>query len=256
MQPDNVSKWAVVQVLKTGKHFRRIIQISEEKGLYFAVRILVNLLFGYFYFKIFCSSRTFIFQGKPYSYFYHWYNVTWTNERAIEIPIIWDVVTEHSEMRILEVGNVLSHYFSVDHVILDKYEHAEGVINQDVVNFQPMHKYDLIISVSTLEHVGWDENQCEPRKILLAIENLKRCLASGGTMVVTLPLGQNPAMDDLLGKGELRFTEQYFFKRVAEDNRWIEVDWTTVQETECENYLSPNLLLVGFIHSSTLTQGI
>jgi hypothetical protein len=38
--------------------------------------------------------------------------------------------------------------------VLDKYEQAPGVINEDVVSFSPPQKYDLIVSVSTLEHVG------------------------------------------------------------------------------------------------------
>ena len=96
------------------------------------------------------------------------------NERAIEVPIVWKIVSEYSEGRILEVGNVLSHYFSVCHDILDKYEKADGVINQDVVNFWAPNKYELIVSISTLEHVGWDESPRDPNKILRAIENLKR----------------------------------------------------------------------------------
>jgi len=51
---------------------------------------------------------------------------------------------------------VLSHYFAVKHDIVDKYEIAPSVVNEDLVNFKPGKKYDLIVSISTLEHVGWD----------------------------------------------------------------------------------------------------
>ena len=44
------------------------------------------------------------------------------------------------------------------HDVLDKYEKGNNVINDDVVSFSTEVKYDLIVSVSTLEHVGWDEN--------------------------------------------------------------------------------------------------
>jgi hypothetical protein len=67
-------------------------------------------------------------------------------------------VKRYKERNILEIGNVLSHYFPVNHDIVDKYEKADGVINQDVVHFYSPKKYDLIVSVSTLEHVGWDED--------------------------------------------------------------------------------------------------
>jgi hypothetical protein len=112
------------------------------------------------------SRKTFIFNGKTYYYFVHKYNTTWKNERAVEVPIIWDIVREHYRQgkRVLEVGNVLSHYFRIFHDVLDKYEVAEGVINQDVVDFKPAWKYDLIVSISTLEHVGWDEEPKEPEK--------------------------------------------------------------------------------------------
>ena len=59
---------------------------------------------------------------------------------------------------IFEVGSVLSHYFPINHDVLDKYEKGHGVINQDVVDFKPHNKYDLIVSISTLEHVGFDDN--------------------------------------------------------------------------------------------------
>ena len=38
-------------------------------------------------------------------------------------------------------------------------------------------KYDLIVTISTLEHVGWDEEPRDPSKVLRAIENLKSCYA-------------------------------------------------------------------------------
>ena len=44
---------------------------------------------------------------------------------------------------LLEIGNVLSHYFKWDHDVVDKYEKVEGVINEDVVDFRPSKKYDI-----------------------------------------------------------------------------------------------------------------
>jgi hypothetical protein len=74
----------------------------------------------------------------------------------IEVPIIYEMVKEAEAygQKVLEVGNVLSHYFHVNHDIVYKYEKAKGVINEDVINFRLPKKYDLIISISTLEHMG------------------------------------------------------------------------------------------------------
>ena len=77
----------------------------------------------------------------------------------------------------LEVGNVLSHYQRVCHDIVDKYEAREGVINEDVVSFDPGRRYALIVSISTLEHVGWDENPRETDKVSRALDNLERLRA-------------------------------------------------------------------------------
>lgn len=186
----------------------------------------------YFVFKVLQPLRTFKFQGRSYNYFCHRYNFAWGNERTVEIPVIWEVVKEYQGKRILEVGNVLSHYFPVDHDILDKFEKGEGVINQDVVKFAPGKKYDLIISISTLEHVGWDEKPRDPKKILKALKNLKGCLSSKGKMMVTLPLGYNPEMDKLLGEGKIRFSKQYYLKRISKDNRWQEVSWKDIRKAK------------------------
>jgi len=188
-------------------------------------------------------DKVFKFQGNTFSYFYHEYNRTWENERAIEVPIIWEIVERHRARNILEVGNVLSHYFPVNHDIVDKYEKADGVINQDVVYFQPSKRYDLIISISTLEHVGWDEEPRDPAKILLAIENLERLLAPGGKMIITLPLGYNSELDKLLREGMIQFTRRFFLKRISKDNQWKEVRNAKYGEP----FPAANGLIIGFI---------
>jgi len=211
----------------------RIKKVFKEKGIYyttnFTIKIITQMVknsFWCYYYKIFKLPKTFTFEGKTYRYFYHKYNTTWRNERVIEIPIIWDIVKKYRGKKILEVGNVLSNYFNVDYDILDKYEKVEGVINEDVVDFQPSEKYDLIVSISTLEHVGWDMGDSPPysTKILQAIENLKKCLVPKGEIVITLPLGYNSVLDELLEQGKIQFTKQNYLKRISRNNNWIKVD--------------------------------
>jgi len=202
-------------------------------------------------FKSAFKPARFTFRGQTYNYFYHRYNSTWRNERAIEIPIVWDICKKYKGKRILEVGNVLSHYFPVRHTILDKYEKGPGVINLDVVDFQPTEKYDLIVSISTLEHVGWDEKPREPRKILRALRNLKEALAPGGLMVVTLPIGYNREMDKLIEKREICFTEQYCLKRISPDNRWIEVTYSEIRHVKYNiPFPAANGIIVGIIRKA------
>lgn len=150
------------------------------------------------YCRAFKSSRTFLFEGREYKYFYHPYNLAWRNERAVEIPIVRSFIEAHNGEEVLEVGNVLSHYQAIDHKVLDKYEAGPGVINEDATEFDPPDRYGLIVSISTLEHVGWDENPRERDKPLSAINNLLRLLAPGGELVTTAPVGLNPDFDGLL----------------------------------------------------------
>ena len=52
--------------------------------------------------------------------------------------------------KILEIGNVLNHYFSFNHTVIDKYEEATGVLNVDIVDFDTNEKFDLVVSISTV----------------------------------------------------------------------------------------------------------
>jgi hypothetical protein len=176
------------------------------------------------YCKAFRSGRTFLLDGHPYSYFYHEYNLAWRNERTVEIPVALSYLREHAGQAVLEVGNVLSHYLSVAHDVVDKYEEAPGVINEDVATFAPHGKYGLIISVSTLEHVGWDEAERDPGKALLAIDNLRGLLAAGGEFLITAPVGLNPEFDRLLGSGAVPFEHLWALKRVPRRNTWVQTD--------------------------------
>jgi hypothetical protein len=175
----------------------------------------------------------FTFNDARYRYFYHRYNETWNNERAVEIPIVWNEVEQHDAERILEVGNVLSHYYPVHHDVVDKHEKGDGIINADVVDFHPEKKYDLIVSISTLEHVGFNEEgfseqpglMAHPEKTLHAIQNLKGLLSHRGKIIATVPLGYNVALDQLLREGNKSiFTSTFYLKRVSRNNHWVEVE--------------------------------
>jgi len=252
--PDSETFFADSFTFSGMKLISKVKRLYKEKGVCYLIRRgtrkvtnPIKNFFSYYYYRMFKASRTFIFQGERYHYFYHKYGKTWRSERSIEIPIAWDIVKKHKDKSILEVGNVLSHYFSVNHVIIDKYEVANGVINQDVVEYKTTQKYDLIISISTLEHVGWNEIPREPVRVLKAFENLKHCLAHKGMIVVTIPLGYNPVLDELLKKGKIKFAEQHYFKRISYDD-WMEVNQKTIQNAKYGvPFPHANALLIGVI---------
>ncbi len=220
--------------------------VAREKGALHAARGGMKYAAAYLKSKFSRSTRTFALGGKRYPYFHSLYNVTWDTERAVEVSVAWAEVQRAPARRMLEVGNVLSHYFAVNHDIIDKYEIGPGVLNQDVVEFVPARQYDLIVSISTLEHVGWDEAPRDPGKTLRAIEHLRTLLAPGGTLLVTLPAGYQPQLDRLLRDGALRFAEQHALKRVSRDNRWVEVPLGEALDSRYDApYRGANGLIVG-----------
>lgn len=192
------------------------------------------------------ARRRFSFRGSDYSYFVHAYNETWRNERAVEIPIVRDLLGGN----VLEVGNVLSHYGVSGHTVVDKYERAMGVLNVDALDYRPTERFDAIVSISTVEHMGFDEDERDDGKPRRAIEHLSGMLAPGGTLVATIPLGYNVAAVPMCMPGNSGvFTEVAFLKRVSE-TEWSEASWDAVKAMPYNApFPAANALAVGFVRA-------
>jgi hypothetical protein len=168
------------------------------------------------------------------------------------IPIVWDMIQMYRQQnkKVLEVGNMLSYVFKVDHDILDKYEIVEGVINEDAVDFNPPRQYDLIVSIFTLQVVGLDESPREPTKGFRAMQNLKRLLAPGGRMIVLHALGHNYEMDKLLKNGTMQFDKQFYLKRTSH-YKWKETIWDDVKDSTYDYSIpTANGVVIGVIEKS------
>ncbi len=178
---------------------------------------------------------------KRYRYIRHSYNSTWLNERQVELPLAREILRRYRGQRILEVGNVTPYYFRRGHRhdVVDKYEPGPRVINHDILDFMAEEPYDLIISISTIEHIGWDSiamtndtrpnlEQRDSQKIPRVITHLRSLLASGGEIFLTVPLGYNMYLDRLLERGKIPFSEVYYLKHDG-GNRWYEASWEEVR---------------------------
>jgi len=195
-------------------------------------------------------SRKFKVLNTRYNYFYHKRNCTWNNERAVEIPIIWEIVNRYKNKEILEVGNVLSNYFNFNHDIIDKYEIADDVMNIDIVDYHPNKNYDLIISISTFEHIGWNEALKDPEKVLTAIDKMLKLLNRNGKVIITIPLGWNPYLDKLLEEKRIKFYNRICLKRVSQNNLWKEVKWNNIKNSKYNvPFPAANGLLILFIRN-------
>lgn len=232
----------------TNKVNHRYMNIGFGSLIYIK-RIMNKILFPII--KTVKSNNKFIFRNKEYYYFVH--ENSWATERVVEIPIVLNYIDKNK--KILEVGNVLSQFVYVKWDIVDKYEKGKGVINEDIVDFKPKEKYDLIISISTLEHVGFNEqvglgemvksdDEEDNNKIIEAIINLKNnCLKQNGEIIATVPLGYNKKMDKKLFDNKFGFDELFFLKRISKSNEWKEIEKNDVIEPQygypypCANYI-------------------
>jgi SAM-dependent methyltransferase len=182
---------------------------------------------GFLLFGLAHRRRSFTFAGRRYRYHAAPYNGTYRNERTVELAIALPLLASSGGKRVLEVGNVTTHYAAARHRVVDKHETAPEVENLDAVEIQSSEPYDVILCISTLEHVGLDERRDhafveDPDKPRQALEHLASLLAPGGTLLVTFGLGYNVSLDERLFAGELRFDELRFLKRISRDNRWRE----------------------------------
>jgi hypothetical protein len=173
-------------------------------------------------------QRSFRFQGESLDLFYHRYNMTWASERCVEVPIARWYVAKASPGMTLEVGNVLSHYGPVQHQIIDKFERGPGVINEDITTFVPKQRYDLIVSISTFEHIGFDDEAegDSGEKILLAIRTCVNLLSPRGRLIITIPISYNPELNELIRTDRLGATSKIFLKKYAS------LDWRECGQEE------------------------
>jgi hypothetical protein len=172
-------------------------------------------------------GKTFAFRGERIRYWAAVYNETWKNERAVELPLAIGELHAAAGKRVLEVGRVLDHYVRTRHDTVDRYEPGPRVLNVDIGSFRPAEPYDVILSISTLEHVGWDERPRDPAKAILAIRHLCSLLSPGGRLFMTVPIGHHPVLDEYLKASPPELDAMFYLKRTTAENDWVEVDRDT-----------------------------
>lgn len=194
------------------------------------------------------KNRTFPFDGArvPYEYALN----AWATERTFEVSAIRHLLEEHNyrEKRVLEVGNVLHQYMKHSFDVVDKYEKFPGVLNKDIVTYTPKAPYDLVVTISTLEHVGWDEEPKEEGKIFKAFDNMRRCLKPGGVLLYTVPTGYNPVLDRQLKDHLIPMDTAFYYKRLSKINEWGPVSEEEVLNCRYdEPYPAANGIVLGVV---------
>jgi len=168
-------------------------------------------------------KKTLFFNKKEFNY----KKIKFKNpkERAVEIPIAFDFLPAlNKPASVLEVGNVLSHYENhlsetlgiASRRIVDKLEVEVGVDNEDLMNLPFEKKYDAIVSLSTVEHIGQKGDpsggygeQAENRDLeapLKAIAKIYDLLAADGKALITVLFGK--LVD---GEWYIQFSKEYLY---------------------------------------------
>lgn len=150
---------------------------------------IIHELWSLFFDK---HGRSFDWHGNILSMFYHPYNATWSNERCVEIPIAMRFLDGEKQSDILEVGNVLAHYFPLKHAVVDLFEKGGNVVNEDIEFYRPKNRYKKLISISTIEHIGVDDIKDETK----AIRVLKLLPSLADNILRTWLVGYNNDLDN------------------------------------------------------------
>jgi SAM-dependent methyltransferase len=172
------------------------------------------------------SVNKIFYRGSKINQIYDDYNNAFLNERTIEIPLCLHLINTFAKTfhkpKILEVGNTLAHYEKnrIERLTIDKYEKYPGVINIDIVDLKDKATYDIVFSISTLEHVGFDYKEIlENIKFNQAVEKCISLLRSKGLFIVTLPIFYRAEVDKFIFEDK-RYFKKIFLRRKDFQNNW------------------------------------
>lgn len=147
------------------------------------------------------------------------------SERRVEIPIAMDFAKKYDPSEVLEVGCVLPHVGYGNHDVVDlginKGDLKFNIYDKDIASFQHPtgKKYSLVISISTIEHIGHDEPDYKPGKVLTAINNIRQNLVrKDGRFVATFGMGINDWLD--VHHTEFGANCYYMHRICRENNVW------------------------------------
>jgi hypothetical protein len=169
----------------------------------------------------------------------------WRSERTVELALGARALAAHPPQDVLEVGNVMSGFGHRGHNVVDKYEREPGVLNEDIVGFDPGRKYGLVLSFSTLEHVGRDEEPRDPEKAARALHAVSDLVASDGALLVSIPVDYHRELEAAFVPGEV-FDDVVLLVRCSRLHHWEQRDLAELPAIRYDRpYPFANGLLVG-----------
>ena len=149
-----------------------------------------------------------------------------SSERAIEIPLAIDFLSHYAlEGSITELGCVLPYYIlkRASHAVYDLTDDHPQCIKRDIRTLGDDELKGVIVSISTLEHLGLPEYGIEEGHADEGVSLLKQVIANAHKYFITVPIGYNKVLDDFIlsnsGLGE------YYITRIKQNpEEWGVVD--------------------------------
>lgn len=177
------------------------------------------------------------------------------NERTVEVALAVDFLDRYTteSSSVLEIGNVMNGVNQFDptrhervgsYAVLDKFEQGPNVINEDLRTYESPRLLDVVFSVSTLEHVGVDENE-KASEAILGFRQAWSFLKHNGGFFFTIPVGFNSSLERAIVYG---WPPMHIgaMKRVSTENEWDEVDpKDALQVPYGRPYRHGNAVLIG-----------
>lgn len=252
-------------MIKIFQYLKGKLNETIKKILSFSItpEVMIEVLL-----ETYSKKEFFYFNNNRLEYFDHSYNNRRLTEREIEIPIIGFYFKKTGIRKILEIGNVTNHYYTYfqdlidDKVVVDRYEKGFGVISQDVRDFKSDMKFDLIVSISTFEHMDSDRNRNKDYEkgkseletyaasnILYVVKNL---LKKNGCFIITAPISYAEEWDqtvfelNILNSDflEVKSVDTYFFKKISQIE-WIQTNLKEAKKAKLNTpFRGVNLLSV------------
>ena len=229
----------------------KLMRILRRNGL---VYLFKRAVYRFFWGPVIrcLAPRSFSIQGEFYKYFRSSYNTTFINERTVEVPFFRKIIAGFQGKSVLEIGNVLSHYESAWWLVVDKFEKYPGVNNQDVLEYFPTQRHDLIVAISTFEHIGFDEHPRDPQKLSKVLDHLQlNCMSIGSQLWFSIPVGWNPDLDRKIFERELSYESCIFLERNTFLNTWRECKSVDAQWLNRPYRMFPTALLIIKMQKST-----
>lgn len=193
------------------------------------------------------------------------------NERIVEVPFVFQHLPRQSKARILDIGccestlsiSLATLGYEITGVDLRPYEliHPNfSFVQGDMCRVQlPSNIFDMVISLSTLEHIGLESIYGSPASAETSdravISVIKRVLKPGGILLLTVPSASQPYKDKFMRaytptqlnkmlKGFKSVSIQFYR---TDPNRQV---WKRCQPNELDSYPNFGVALVEAIKQS------